>query len=419
MLDCDVSIVDAYKDDMSEKDFTLKLKELKPDIVGITVLFDQYGPSGHLAAELTKKVDKKIKVVMGGVYATTNVELVLTDKNIDAVVEGEGEYMLRYLVGLHRMGRWNEQIHLKGSRIYDLDSIPLPAYNLIDFSKYSKSAERKSVDSPRLLPYARIMTSRGCPMGCSFCQVKIIAGQEFRPRSSESVLKEIRWLKETYGIKSLIFDDDNLLHDKKRAKEIFQGMIDRNLVMPWVSIGLAVFKLDKDMLDLMKASGCEYIAVAIESGTKRILKIINKPVNFDYARKMVSYAREIGIYVAANFIVGFPTETWDEIRQTLNFAEDIGVDYAKIFHLVPLPHTEIWDMCGGSNNKFKWSKGNIESKEFTSDDLTILRAYEWDRINFSEPEKRKRTAKMMGVSEDELNTIRRDTLNNACNLVRS
>ena len=413
----DVTIVDAYKQDMTEREFSDKLKELKPDIVGITVLFDQYGKSGHIAAKIAKKL--KARVVIGGVYATTNWEKVNEDENIDCVIVGEGEKVFRELIKTHLMNRWNEKTILFAEPIKNMDELPLPSYDLIDYYSYAEGAERKSVDSPRDYPYARVMTSRGCPMNCCFCQVAAIAGRRFRPRSAENVLDEIQWLRDKYHIKSLIFDDDNILHDKKRAIQIFQGMIDRGLVMPWLSIGLAVFKLDEEMIKLMKASGCEYIAVAIESGTKRVLKdIINKPISFDYAKRMVKFAREKGIYVTANFIVGFPTETWDEIRGTIRFAEEVGVDYAKIFHAVPLPHTRLWDMCQKvPENDFKWSKGNIETEEFTSNDLTILRAYEWDRVNFSDTEKRKRTMAMMGVTEKELNVIRKDTLKNACNLV--
>jgi len=419
---CDVSILDAYKENLNEIQFAKRIGESKPDIVGITVLFDQYGESGHIAARIVKGIDKNIRTVMGGVYTTTNIDKVISDDNIDCAVIGEGEYMLRHLIGLYIMGKWNNKMTLTGDRIHNLDELPLPSYDLIDFCSYANSASRKSVDSPRNYPYARIMTSRGCPMGCAFCQVATIAGSEFRPRSADSVLREIEWLRDTYDIKSIIFDDDNLLHDRNRAKAIFQGMIDIGLVMPWVSIGLAVFKLDEELIKLMRASGCEYIAVAIESGTRRVLKqIINKPINFDYAKKMVKFARDNGIYVAANFIVGFPTETWDEIRATLRFAEDIDVNYAKIFHLVPLPHTRVWDMCKKENtikdNKFKWSRGNIETDEFSADDLTVLRAYEWDRINFTDTHKREMTKKMMGVTDKELSKIRRETLNNACRLV--
>ncbi len=416
----DVSIIDAYKEDMTEREFSKKLKDLKPDIVGITVLFDQYASSGHKAAKIAKKHSK---VVMGGVYATTNPDKVMEDKNIDCVIVGEGEYMLRHFVNLCKLGKVSGRMVLEGSRISDLDAIPFPSYHLLDMDKYINSAERKSVDTPKPFPFARIMTSRGCPVGCSFCQVSAIMGANFRPRSVSSVLDEIQWLKDKYGIKSIIFDDDNLLYDKQRARELFQGMIDRNLAMPWCTLALAVFKMDRDLIKLMKASGCQYIAVAIESGTERVLReIIGKPVNFEYAKEMIKVIKEEGIYVVANFIVGFPTETWEEIRQTIRFAEEIDVDYIKLFHAVPLPRTKLWDLCEKEkafrgNGHFQWSKGNIETREFTANDLTILRAYEWDRINFSDTEKRERTQKMMGVTEGELNDIRKGTLKNACQLV--
>lgn len=435
----DVTILNAYESNMSEDEFTSALKKLEPDIVGITVLMDQYAPTGHNAARLAKSINKDILVIMGGVYATTNPKQAIEDSNIDYVVIGEGEYVIRELIGyfmeknpLPEKGicyRLNGKVIDTGHSdfIQDLDAIPLPAYHLIDFEKYANSAHRKSVDSPRKYPYARILTSRGCPFRCVFCQVKSISGNKFRPRSAQNVLDEIQYLKDKYGINSIIFDDDNLFVYKQRAKEIFQGMIDRSLVMPWVSIGLAVFELDEELIKLMRASGCEYIAVAIESGTERVLKkIIRKPVNFEHAKEMVHLAKKEGIYVVANFIVGFPTETWDEIRQTVKFAEDIDVNYAKLFAAIPLRNTKLWELCekeGAFKKDFResdvrWSTGQIETDEFSANDLTILRAYEWDRINFTNPEKRKRTAAMMGITEEELYEIRRRTLSNACQLIK-
>jgi magnesium-protoporphyrin IX monomethyl ester (oxidative) cyclase len=295
---CDVSILDAYKADMSPAEFKKELKALKPDVVGITVLMDQYAPCGHIAARIAKSVNRRIRVIIGGVYATTNPDSCAKDSNIDYVVIGEGEYVLRGLI-LHLAGgsslpvkgicyRRKGQIVNKGRSdfITNLDALPMPAYYFIDFEKYANSAHRKSVDSPRRYPYVRITTSRGCPVGCVFCQVEHIAGRHFRPRSPGKVLDEIAYLKKTYGIKSLIFDDDNLFTDKRRAKAIFQGMIDRCLVMPWVAISVAVFQLDRGLIRLMRTSGCEYINIAIESGAERVLKeIVKKPVDYDYAKK--------------------------------------------------------------------------------------------------------------------------------------
>ena len=221
----------------------------------------------------------------------------------------------------------------------------------------------------------------------------------------------------------------NLFTDRKRAVDIFQGMVDRDLVMPWVAIAVAEFKLDAELITLMAQSGCSFIDIAIESGTKRVLKeVIGKPVNHDHAKEMAKFARKQGIFVAANFVIGFPTERpGDEIRQTLSFAEEINVDYVKIFVAIPLRHTKLWDLClktGSLKQDFqqksiRWSTGQIETDQFKSEDLTILRAYEWDRINYSSEEKRLKTSEMMGITENELLDIRLKTLQNAIATVQT
>lgn len=408
----DVSIVDAYKNNMSRDELEKTLAGLKPDIVGITVLIDKYGPSGHTVAEMAKALG--CTTVIGGVYASMNAEQVAQDKNIDYVIKGEGEHLFRRLV----LNNGLPDKITQADRIQDLDALPLPAYDLIDFQAYATNADRKGLDSPPKMPYGRVLTSRGCPFGCVFCQVEKISGNKFRPRSAESVLGEIQWLKDTYGIKSLMFDDDNMLADRSRAGKIFEGMISRGLAMPWVMIATAVFKLDEDLIRLMRASGCTYVNVAIESGTERVLrKIINKPIALEQAKAAVRSLQDNGIYVAANFIIGFPTETWDEIRQTIAFAQDLDADYTKFFTAIPLRNTRLWDLCE-KENAFKkdfngagqWSNGQIETEHFKADDLMVLRAYEWDRINFTDKTKRRRICEMMGVSEEELLRIRRETI---------
>jgi radical SAM superfamily enzyme YgiQ (UPF0313 family) len=428
----EIAIIDANLRNMNDEMLVSELKRIKPDVIGITVLMDQYGPAGHYAAKLSKIACPDSKVVLGGVYATMNPEKVILDSNVDYVIIGEGEYVFKELLQ-HFTG--NSPFPTKGicykngaeiiklgcaDRINDLDSLPLPAYDLINYSEYvSELPSRRSVDMPPALPYARILTSRGCPVGCVFCQVESISGKKFRPRSASSVLDEIEWMKDRYGIKSLIFDDDNLFLNKKRAMEIFVGMVERKLVMPWVSIATAAFCLDEELLDTMKESGCEYIDIAIESGSQRVLKeIIGKPINLTQVLDIAGKARSRGIYVAANFVIGFPTETWEEIRQSIKFAEDIDVDYVKLFVAIPLPHTKLWQLCIDTEafkktfheGNVRWNYGQIETAQFSAADLTILRAYEWDRINFTDPNKTARTAERMKISLEELWKIRRGSL---------
>ena len=426
-----VEIVDAHTQNLTVEQFRQKIRDRQPDVVGITVSMDQFAASGHEAAAAVKSVNDKIPVIMGGVYPTVNPEIAAEDPHVDVVVIGEGEFVLGPLIDhffkqgpLPEKGicyRCEGKLVNRGRSplISDLDELPLPAYDLVDYPAYGQIVDRKSVDSPSELPYARIMTSRGCPHSCVFCQVEMISGRKFRPRSPENILSEINWLKKKYQIKSLIFDDDNLFADRRRAKKLFSEMVRRELNMPWKSIATAVFRLDEELIALMRKSGCEYICIAIESGSPRVLKeIIQKPVKYDHARKMVRVAQEHGIYVSANFIIGFPTETWQEIRETLRFAESLRADYVKIFNAIPLKNTRLWDLCiehGAFKEEFDWNQiswntGQIATDEFSAEALSILRAFEWDRINFDTETKCSQTARMMNVSLEELQRIRRETI---------
>tara|TARA_Y100000590_G_C15709347_1_gene1009766 strand:- start:651 stop:2288 length:1638 start_codon:yes stop_codon:yes gene_type:complete len=434
----EVKIIDAYKNNLSQEELAKQIKDYQPNITGITVLLDQYGKSANIVSKIVKSFSKNIITVLGGVYAMSNPKRAMEDKNLDYVVQGEGEYVFRQIVGFYSGAcelpdrgisfrpNGGTKIENRGHAefIKDLDSLPKPAYHLIDFLGYAQNfGDRKSTDAPEAYPYARIVTSRGCPEKCSFCQVPSLQGSYFRARSPDHICDEIEWLKKKYGIKAILFDDDNLHTNKKRAKALFKRMIERDLAMPWTSIATAVFRLDEETIDLMVKSGCRYMDIAIEAGTERVTRnIVLKPLNYKHAKKMVAYARKKGIFVAANFIIGFPTETWEEIRATLNYAEEINVDYVKIFIAIPLRNTEMYDLAKKTNSlimdpldaETMWTVGGvIKSEHWSEDDLTILRAYEWDRINFSDPKKKKKIADRMGITIEELNKIRRRTIDNA------
>ncbi len=427
--DYETKIVDTNIDDISKEDFVKIIEEYKPDIVGISVLTNEYLDSGLIAAEIVKSINSEIKTVIGGV-ATFDPESIIKNENIDYVVVGEGEFTFKKLCNhifsdgdLPSKGlvfkKDGEIINLgRSDFIEDLDSLPFPSYDKVDYLKYANSIQRESVDSPREMPYANIITSRGCPYNCCFCQAGKISGKKPRFRSVENILKEISWLKEKYGIKALIFDDDNLLVDKERAKNLFRGMIDRGFNLKWNAIAMAAFKLDEEMIDLMKKSGCQYVDIAIESGVERVLHdIIHKPLNLEHAREVRDLLKKYEIDFAANFIMGFPGETWDEIRKTIKFAEEFDADYTKIFIATPLPNTELYEVArekgylkeNFSFDKHLWTDGWIETEEFRPEDLKILRAYEWDRINFSSPEKIKKIISMMDISVERLNEIRKNT----------
>jgi radical SAM superfamily enzyme YgiQ (UPF0313 family) len=427
----DVSIIDANMDNLSKTEFATLVEDTQPDILGISTTTNEYTGSSLIAAEIAKKNSPGTKIIMGGVAVLSNHKPFIENSHVDGVVIGEGEYAFKELCNfLSGNGEfpekgvlYKEDGKIRGSGridfIQDLDKLPLPAYHLIDFKKYTTQTQRETVDGPRAMPYAHIITSRGCPHNCCFCEVGSISGKKVRMRSVENIIKEIEWLIKEYGIKALIFDDDNLTVDKERAKRLFRTMIDRKYNLKWHDSAIAIATLDDEMLGLMKESGCQFLNVAIESGNPRVSReIVHKPINLESAKKTLKMIKSYGIGLAANFVIGFPGETWDEIRETIQFAENIDIDYVKIFIATPLPNTELYRIAreGGylrkdfDFNKHLWADGWIDTDEFRHQDLKILRAYEWDRINFSDPVKRKKIARMMRITEERLNEIRKGTL---------
>ncbi|MFH1798608.1 MAG: radical SAM protein [Candidatus Omnitrophota bacterium] len=426
--DVDVKIVDAQFYDMSQDRFRKEIEEYNPDLIGISMLSSEYHLIGEIAVDIAKEVNPNIIVVMGGVHVTSMYERVIENPKIDYAVRGEGEYVFRDLIRyLNKEGSFptegivykdkNGNIKtLPAALIEDLDALPFPDYDFIDFQMYSTTVPRYGIDSPAELPFVRIPTVRGCPVGCSFCQVELVSGKKHRMRSAANVVAEMKLLKEKYGIKSINFEDDNAFFHKGRSIELLRMMIECKLNLKWKANGVALFTLDDEILQLMAESGCLMINVAIESANERVLKdIVMKPVNLKTAPEKIALAKKYGIYVCANFVIGMPGETWSEIRETLCYAETCGSDYVKIFIANPISGTKMYDMAKekgyivGDDYEINWRYGRVKTPEFNPKDISILRVYEWDRINFTDLAKRKKTADIMNISLAELEKIRRQT----------
>lgn len=428
-----VSIIDANIGHMTQLELEAAIRKENPWAVGVSVFADMFSQSGHTVTAIVKKINPEIITVMGGAYVTTNPKRVLKDANVDYIIIGEGEISLPGLfnalaaewftalpAGAYGPDDEETALFERGSIPEDLDSLPFPAYHLLDFEIYNQNINQRFMSAAVTPPYARIITSRGCPQRCIFCQIDAIAGRKFRARSASSVLKEIQWLKDNYHIKSLIVDDDNFFVSKKRAVEVLQGMIDQQFNIEWKILNAAVFHIDDEIMALLHQSGCDYLSISIESGVERVLKeIIKKPaIDFIHVRHVVNKAREYGMFTAANFVIGFPGESWNEIRDTIRCAEELDLDYIRIFVATPQPNTELYRLAmdthslieGFNPEDIEWKKGWIATDQFVPRDLQILRAYEWDRINFSLPQKRERIARHLGMSLEELWELRKSTL---------
>lgn len=427
--EANVTIIDAQFYDLSIEAFVARIADVKPDYVGISILTSEYSSILHLAAEAIKNLDQNIIVIAGGVHVTIDYMKVMDDLNIDFAVRGEGEHILRDLIrflngsgGKPTRGlvyRHEGRIVAQSQElIMDIGSLPLPDYDLVKMEDYINVGSRYGPLRPPEYPYVRMLITRGCPVGCSFCQVESISGRKVRVPDVSRVVDEIAYLKNRYGLKSFIIDDDNIALRKKFFKKFLKVLTKRDMGLKFIIQSFAIFALDDEMLELLSKAGCVGINVAIESGSKRVIKeIVNKPLNLEDVPRLIAKIKSNGIYVLANFIIGFPGETWDEIRETISFAENCGADYVKLFVAVPLKGTKLWDMAkkhgsteiADEDPEVNWRFSQIKSDEWTPYDISILRAYEWDRINFGDPNRRRRVAEIWGMSEDEISKIRKAT----------
>jgi len=380
-----------------------KIRQFSPHIVGVSCLMSSQFEDTMKICRLVKKIDSAISTVVGGEHPSATPRESLDDPAVDFVVIGEGEYTMRELVaaiannggysaidGLAYRQSGQVIINPKTRFISNLDELPPPARHLLPMQIYFKENTPQSGTSLRS-PNTSMITSRGCTARCVFCATSRFWGNRFRPRSVSSVLDEMEQLVTEYGIREIQFIDDNLTLDKKRALQLFEGMIARGLNLTWnTPQGIAAWSLDEKVLTAMKRSGCYEITLAIESGVQRVLtEIIHKPLRLEIVPPLVQTAKRLGILTKAYFVVGFPGESLNDIRATLEFARRLQLDAAGIFIATPLPGTDLYRQCKEcgylakdfSYTHINYSNGNILTPEFNPTEVERLVSQYLLRIN--------------------------------------
>ena len=194
-------------------------------------------------------------------------------------------------------------------------------------------------------PIAPIITTRGCPYSCTYCSAPITAGKRMRYRDPKNVVDEIEMLVNDFGVKEIQIEDDNFTLKRKHCINICEEILKRGINVLWsLPNGVRIDKLDKEMLLLMKKAGCVSMALGIESANQRILDMIKKELNQEIVKKVVQDVADVGIETVGFFMIGFPTETKQEIENTINFALELPLTRAIFAKVTPLPGTELFDL---------------------------------------------------------------------------
>lgn len=344
---------------LSFDDIEKRIMEFSPDAVGVSWLFSSQEENVRRIFRITKKINNKIITLTGGAHPSAVPEEALKDENLDFVVLGEGEIIVKKLLenieakqdiskieGLGFKREGGVAINPRRNYQDDLDAIPFPYWEIFPLERYFR-INNPHGSPARRVPYLPVATSRGCPFNCVFCSVHNLWGNTYRKRSAENVLMELEASKRKFGIKEVIFEDDNLAFDKERAKEIFKGIIDKRLDIIWSTPnGIAVQTLDDKLLELMKESGCYSISVGVESGDEAVLKnIIGKPIMLSKVLPLINKARGLGLETSVFFVVGLPGEGLRNIRNTFRFAENLNADNVNFFFATPLPGTRLLKLC--------------------------------------------------------------------------
>jgi magnesium-protoporphyrin IX monomethyl ester (oxidative) cyclase len=363
--DYEVSIIDAfgekpnqtryYKDKYLLKGLSLveilgKIK-IDTDLIGISI---HSGETFSFSIQLIKEIKSKfnIPIVVGGAFPTVAYKEFIS-AGVDYVVLSEGEYTLLELIESLQGKRnlesidgivYGNTVNPKTKFIENLDILPFPAIDLLPLENYWKLGY---AHGPVGGKYTFLITSRGCPYNCNFCAAPSIWQKKWRTRSPKNVVDEMEYHFKKYGITDFHIQDDNMTFKKERVIKICNEILHRNLKITWkLAAGMKIETVDEKTLIWMKESGCNYISISPETGSKDVLKLMNKPFNYDYALRMVTKANDLGIKVQACFVLGFPGENDEDLKKTKEYIGRLakaGVDEIGLFIMTPLPGAEAYD----------------------------------------------------------------------------
>lgn len=361
----------------------------RPEVVGISLIFSSLHRMGLHLAELMKSVDRRIITVMGGSHVTVAPHEILAHGTVDYIVVGEGEYSFPALLKALQEGREIGKIPGIGFRsiqrqatinppklIHNLDTLAFPAFHLLPMEEYFATAAEGRI--------VKMYTSRGCTFDCCFCSVPYTSQRRFRAHAPERVVAEIeRWVDE-YAIESIMFEDDNMTLNLKRARRIFELIVARDFGLKLYARNFRCDLFDRDLLKLMKQAGFETIWITPESGSQRVLdQIIGKRLRLDDVIRSVHLIRDTGLAAAAAFVIGIPGETWSEIEDTIEFARKLkrkGVNEFWVSIATPIQGSRMYEMAMEkgliermNTDKFAYNEGVFDTNEFTAQQLNSLR----------------------------------------------
>ncbi len=323
-----------------------RLAEAPPSILGVSQFTHNRFESIRLA-RLVKEVNPSCCVVFGGPHATHRFhEILVSEQSVDVVVVGEGEHTFCELArclarqGMNALGSVQGIAFRKGSSVLttpprapldDLDSLPLPAACLDDAF---------GVDPCRQLEF--LVTSRGCPASCRFCSSPKFWGKAVRFRSPRSIVDEIKFIRDRYGLLYFSVRDDTFTADRKRVLEFCRLLLREKVYILW-NCQSRVTAVDEEILFWMKRAGCECVQFGVESGSVRVLRTLGKGISLEQIKRAAEITRRAGIHLSLYLMTGIPGETAQDVEATLSLLDTIKPSDGQVSPLAYYPGTVLFE----------------------------------------------------------------------------
>jgi len=343
-----VSILDLHTSQLTPEETKKYLKELDPKYIGITVLSSHLKIVCHLA-QIIRDTLPSCKIILGGVHAELYPEYFLQNGIADAVCVGDGEETFLEYIQNKPLSSIKGLCFLEGSTFVkndprqtemQLDKYPFPAYHLIDMNKYFPA-----FGTYRRLPAINLLMTRGCPGKCNFCNS---ANTVLRGRSPEKMVELIKILRYQYNILQFTFYDDTFTAHRKNLIQFCRLMIDQKVDASWVCYARGDM-FDEEIASLISQAGCHHILLGIETGSEKLMADIGKKINKEIYHRVVKTAHKYNIEVRGAFIIGHLNETKETLKETLQFAIDLDLDFFQPSVLTPYPGTELYQQAKEEN----------------------------------------------------------------------
>ena len=355
----EVHVIDCQAEHLTYDSFRRRLGQTDADIVGMTSTTLTYKSALKIAA-IAKEVHPECTTVIGGPHVTFWDENALKESpSLDIVVRREGE--LTFVELLEKLKNRSSLSGVKGITfrkkdngiarneerpfIENLDDLPFPAFHLMSLNSFHRVGKT-------LFP---LITSRGCVYWCDFCTAVRMFGRGYRMRSAKNVVDEMEMLCGKYGESQFTFYDDAFTVDRPRVERICEEIRRRKLRIQW-DCGTRVDMVDRDLLQKMRDAGCIVVWFGIESGSQLIIEKMHKKFRLDQTKRAFRTAHELGLMTVGSVVLGFPGETEQTARETINFVKEIDPDSIGYYVATPYPGTPLYDLVK--------EKGWLKSTDF-------------------------------------------------------